>query len=251
MKNLVFITGVASDLCLYYESHDKKYFKFLVSAYHGDHDDAVLCVCDESKTSLIDEAIVTGETIDICGNIRARREEDGAKTVYVYASDVASSMPFTDEENSATGDAVVDKTPQVFANRTVVWVRLQISGGRFAYAPAVGYGITARQMAKLNIDDEFNYDGYVIATEDGTTCQLVIEDLKTKGEKEHENYKSHDAELQRDRRSRIGSQGHQLYQRQKPSGKDYGHGRSVRYSDRQDVRWQRSGQHSPYGRAWN
>lgn len=250
MKNLVFITGVPSNVELYYEAYEKQFFKFTVNAYHNDHDDAILCVCNNSKIDVVNEAKLTGNTIDICGNIRARRNEDGSKTVYVFVADVASSLPFAEEENDAVGDAEVDKPPQVYANRTVVWIRLSISGGRFAYVPAVGYGNVAKRMAMFNVDDAFSYNGYVVSTEDCTTCQLVINDFNLKGEKKHENPQNYGAELQGTGTFRSVSEGCHEDMRRKPMWKNDSYRRGVRHSDREDVRRNYGRQYQTYGRSW-
>ncbi len=242
MANLVFLTGTVSGL----EIESENRYRFEMSIYKGDVSDIVLCRCTARHYETVLQAQETGEPLTISGMIKSYKE-DGKSKAYVGVDDAMIALPFTNDENTATGDGYLCASPKAYANRTVVYMRVPTYADKLAFVSIVAYGYEARKLAMLERYAHIRYKGYV--TFDGTHTQIVIEELKVEGE-ENEVTQSRSRELQGENiRHQSGSD--YVHQGRKPSWKNDSYRRSLRHSGRNDVGRQYGQQHPTYGRAWS
>lgn len=249
MKNLAFITGVVTDIQLDHEWNDKKFYKATVSVYKGDHEDFVLCLCGENYLDILKQSLDGSMNITIYGTIRSNRNPDDEDWVYVFAHDCMLSLPFSEDENTMLFDARIVASPRVYANRTVIWVKLDVNNNRFAFAPIVGYNATGRYMARFSEGDILQCEGYMIATQSNATCQIVIEKIEKKGET-NENHRNHGEELQGNRRNRGFTPEHDNGFGREQGRKEYAGRHHQRYLNRKADGRQYARPHQTYGRAW-
>lgn len=250
-RNLVFLTGVILDeVTLSHESGEVKFYSFKLETNVNDNVDTVSCIASDSHYETLMQCYESGTAVTVSGSIRSISKESKRNDIYVFCNDVMMAMPFVDDENSVIADGSVMGNVKIYANRTVVFLKLPVNGYKWAFAIAVGYNNVGRRLALLNTYDEVSLTGHVSASADGV-CQIVVEDFEKKGAREHENFKSRRTELQGERAVRGESeQSVSNGMRNKPQWKNDSRRRAVRYSDRQDVRRNFSGQRQTYGRAW-
>lgn len=242
MTNLVFLTGTVSGL----EIESENRFRFIVSVFKDDVTDTVLCRCTARHYETILQAQETGEPLTISGMVKSFKE-DGKSRAYVGVNDAMIALPFTSDENTATGEGCLCSNPKAYANRTVAYMRIPAYADKLAFVSIATYGYEAKKLAVLERDAHIRYSGYV--TYDGINTQLVIEELKVEGEK-NEGTQSRSAELQGEN-IRHQSSADYVHQGRKPSWKNDSYRCRVRHSDGQDVRRNFSGQRPTYGRAWS
>ncbi len=243
MNNLVFLTGAVSEL----EIESENRYRFEMSIFKGDVSDIVLCRCTARHYETVLQAQETDEALTISGMIKSYKE-DGKSKAYVGVDDAMIALPFTDDENTATGEGCLCSNPKAYANRTIAYMRIPTYADKLAFVSIAAYGYEARKLAVLERDAHIRYKGYV--TYDGINTQLVIEELKVEGE-ENENTQNRSTELQRDETIRHQSSADYVHQGHKPSWKNDSYRCRVRHSDRNDVRRQYGQQHPTYGRAWS
>lgn len=242
MANLVFLTGAVSEL----EIESENRFRFIISVFKDDVTDTVLCRCTARHYDTILQAQETGETVTISGMVKSFKE-NGKSRAYVGVNDAMISLPFTSDENTATGEGCLCANPKAYANRTIAYMRVPTYADKLAFVSIATYGYEARKLAVLERDAYIRYKGYV--TYDGINTQLVIEELKVEGEK-NEVTQNCSRELQGENiRHQPGSD--YVHQGHKPSWKNNGYGCRVRHPYRQDVRRNGNGQHPSCERAWS
>ncbi len=243
MTNLVFLTGAVSGL----EAESDNRYSFVISIYKGDHTDDVLCRCTARHYETVLEAQETEQAITVSGCLKSYKKE-GRSKAFVGVNDAMIALPFSDDENSVSGEAYISSNPRAYANRTIAYVRVNTYAEKWAYIPAVVYGMDARKFAMLSREDVISYNGYVLY--DGVNSQLVIDSFKVLKGASYEVTQNRSAELQGENiRHQSGSD--YVHQGRKPSWKNDSYRCRVRHSDGKDVRRNYGRQRQICERAWS